>query len=92
MLQQYIFNSVTLNQRHTSLSVDELHSQYCVSYFRLLQRDKNNLEALRMLALHSLCRDGDLTEVNLTLFLYSNIFKSMNFRSSVIVLFLCLSQ
>uniref|UniRef100_A0A673N3L1 Tetratricopeptide repeat protein 21B-like n=1 Tax=Sinocyclocheilus rhinocerous TaxID=307959 RepID=A0A673N3L1_9TELE len=26
---------------------------------RLLQRDKNNLEALRMLALHSLCREGD---------------------------------
>ncbi|XP_058478817.1 tetratricopeptide repeat protein 21B [Solea solea] len=29
---------------------------------RLLQRDKNNLEAVRMLALHSLCRDGDITE------------------------------
>uniref|UniRef100_A0A4W5LJJ5 Tetratricopeptide repeat domain 21B n=1 Tax=Hucho hucho TaxID=62062 RepID=A0A4W5LJJ5_9TELE len=29
---------------------------------RLLQRDKNNLEALRMLALHSLCREGDITE------------------------------
>ncbi|XP_054888244.1 tetratricopeptide repeat protein 21B [Poeciliopsis prolifica] len=29
---------------------------------RLLQKDKNNLEALRMLALHSLCRDGDITE------------------------------
>ncbi|KAF7660541.1 hypothetical protein LDENG_00280090 [Lucifuga dentata] len=29
---------------------------------RLLQRDKNNPEALRMLALHSLCRDGDITE------------------------------
>uniref|UniRef100_A0A671Q2G6 Tetratricopeptide repeat protein 21B-like n=1 Tax=Sinocyclocheilus anshuiensis TaxID=1608454 RepID=A0A671Q2G6_9TELE len=27
---------------------------------RLLQRDKNNLEALRMLALHSLCREGDM--------------------------------
>lgn len=32
-------------------------------YFRLLQKDKNNLEALRMLALHSLCRNGDITEV-----------------------------
>ncbi|XP_016148131.1 tetratricopeptide repeat protein 21B-like [Sinocyclocheilus grahami] len=30
---------------------------------RLLQRDKNNLEALRMLALHSLCREGDVGEV-----------------------------
>uniref|UniRef100_A0A671XG33 Tetratricopeptide repeat domain 21B n=1 Tax=Sparus aurata TaxID=8175 RepID=A0A671XG33_SPAAU len=30
---------------------------------RLLQKDENNLEALRMLALHSLCRDGDITEV-----------------------------
>uniref|UniRef100_A0A8C8JG91 Tetratricopeptide repeat domain 21B n=1 Tax=Oncorhynchus tshawytscha TaxID=74940 RepID=A0A8C8JG91_ONCTS len=29
---------------------------------RLLQKDKNNLEALRMLALHSLCREGDITE------------------------------
>lgn len=29
---------------------------------RLLQKDKNNLEALQMLALHSLCRDGDITE------------------------------
>ncbi|KAK2839753.1 hypothetical protein Q5P01_013493 [Channa striata] len=29
---------------------------------RLLQKDKNNTEALRMLALHSLCRDGDITE------------------------------
>uniref|UniRef100_A0A672QNB8 Tetratricopeptide repeat protein 21B-like n=1 Tax=Sinocyclocheilus grahami TaxID=75366 RepID=A0A672QNB8_SINGR len=32
---------------------------------RLLQRDKNNLEALRMLALHSLCREGDVGEVAL---------------------------
>uniref|UniRef100_A0A6Q2YY18 Tetratricopeptide repeat domain 21B n=1 Tax=Esox lucius TaxID=8010 RepID=A0A6Q2YY18_ESOLU len=30
---------------------------------RLLQRDKNNLAALRMLALHSLCREGDIAEV-----------------------------
>uniref|UniRef100_A0A4W5JEK9 Tetratricopeptide repeat protein 21A/21B N-terminal ARM repeat domain-containing protein n=1 Tax=Hucho hucho TaxID=62062 RepID=A0A4W5JEK9_9TELE len=30
---------------------------------RLLQKDKNNLEALRMLTLHSLCREGDFTEV-----------------------------
>ncbi|KAK1903312.1 Tetratricopeptide repeat protein 21B [Dissostichus eleginoides] len=29
---------------------------------RLLQKDTNNLEALRMLALHSLCRDGDISE------------------------------
>lgn len=29
---------------------------------RLLQKDKNNPEALRMLALHSLCRDGEVTE------------------------------
>ncbi|MEQ2286983.1 Tetratricopeptide repeat protein 21B [Ameca splendens] len=29
---------------------------------RLLQKDKSNLEALRMLALHALCRDGDITE------------------------------
>lgn len=40
-----------------------------VSYFRLLQRDKNNLEALRMLALHSLCRTGDVTEVTYLHFL-----------------------
>uniref|UniRef100_A0A671XGP1 Tetratricopeptide repeat domain 21B n=1 Tax=Sparus aurata TaxID=8175 RepID=A0A671XGP1_SPAAU len=33
---------------------------------RLLQKDENNLEALRMLALHSLCRDGDITEVKLS--------------------------
>uniref|UniRef100_A0AAX7UYZ9 Tetratricopeptide repeat domain 21B n=1 Tax=Astatotilapia calliptera TaxID=8154 RepID=A0AAX7UYZ9_ASTCA len=35
---------------------------------RLLQKDKNNLEALRMLALHSLCRDGNIIEVELTHF------------------------
>ncbi|XP_066543938.1 tetratricopeptide repeat protein 21B isoform X2 [Amia ocellicauda] len=29
---------------------------------RLLQKDKTNIEALRMLALHSLCREGDLNE------------------------------
>ncbi|CAN9497793.1 unnamed protein product [Ophioblennius macclurei] len=29
---------------------------------RLLQNDKNNLEALQMLAIHSLCRDGDINE------------------------------
>ncbi|KAL4636202.1 tetratricopeptide repeat protein 21B [Arapaima gigas] len=29
---------------------------------RLLQKDKDNLEALRMLALHSLCREGDIGE------------------------------
>ncbi|XP_030641842.1 tetratricopeptide repeat protein 21B [Chanos chanos] len=29
---------------------------------RLLQKDKNNLEALRMLALHTLCREGDTGE------------------------------
>ncbi|KAI4887077.1 hypothetical protein NFI96_013965, partial [Prochilodus magdalenae] len=29
---------------------------------RLLQRDKSNLQALRMLALHSLCREGDIGE------------------------------
>ncbi|XP_041662255.1 tetratricopeptide repeat protein 21B [Cheilinus undulatus] len=29
---------------------------------RLLQKDKNNLEALQMLALHSLCREGDIAE------------------------------
>ncbi|XP_048871259.1 tetratricopeptide repeat protein 21B isoform X2 [Brienomyrus brachyistius] len=28
----------------------------------LLQKDKNNLEALRILALHSLCREGDINE------------------------------
>uniref|UniRef100_A0A8D3AN31 Tetratricopeptide repeat domain 21B n=1 Tax=Scophthalmus maximus TaxID=52904 RepID=A0A8D3AN31_SCOMX len=37
------------------------------SAHRLLQKDKDNLEAVRMLALHSLCRDGDITELsNLT--------------------------
>lgn len=41
-----------------------------VSCFRLLQRDKNNLEALRMLALHSLCRTGDVTEVTCFLLPY----------------------
>ncbi|CAL8268669.1 unnamed protein product [Lota lota] len=35
-------------------TIDAAHS--------LLQKDVNNLEALRMLALHSLCRDGDITE------------------------------
>uniref|UniRef100_A0A3B3R4B6 Tetratricopeptide repeat domain 21B n=1 Tax=Paramormyrops kingsleyae TaxID=1676925 RepID=A0A3B3R4B6_9TELE len=30
---------------------------------RLLQKDKNNLEALRILALHCLCREGDISEV-----------------------------
>ncbi|XP_015214562.1 tetratricopeptide repeat protein 21B isoform X1 [Lepisosteus oculatus] len=29
---------------------------------RILQKDRNNLEALRMLALHSLCREGDVNE------------------------------
>ncbi|XP_020499812.1 tetratricopeptide repeat protein 21B [Labrus bergylta] len=29
---------------------------------RLLQKDKNNPEALQMLALYSLCREGDITE------------------------------
>uniref|UniRef100_A0A8D3BZ97 Tetratricopeptide repeat domain 21B n=1 Tax=Scophthalmus maximus TaxID=52904 RepID=A0A8D3BZ97_SCOMX len=37
------------------------------SAHRLLQKDKDNLEAVRMLALHSLCRDGDITEVMYTL-------------------------
>ncbi|KAI2660900.1 Tetratricopeptide repeat protein 21B [Labeo rohita] len=41
---------------------------------RLLQRDKNNLEALRMLALHSLCREGDVGEcVNQLSNLISNL-------------------
>ncbi|XP_048050611.1 tetratricopeptide repeat protein 21B isoform X1 [Megalobrama amblycephala] len=41
---------------------------------RLLQRDKNNLEALRMLALHSLCREGDVAEsVNQLSNLISNL-------------------
>ncbi|CAL8321389.1 unnamed protein product [Merluccius merluccius] len=35
-------------------TIDAAHS--------LLQKDANNLEALRMLALHSLCREGDITE------------------------------
>uniref|UniRef100_A0A672KST6 Tetratricopeptide repeat protein 21B-like n=1 Tax=Sinocyclocheilus grahami TaxID=75366 RepID=A0A672KST6_SINGR len=40
----------------------------------LLQRDKNNLEALRMLALHSLCREGDVGEcVNQLSNLISNL-------------------
>uniref|UniRef100_A0A3P8VGK7 Tetratricopeptide repeat domain 21B n=1 Tax=Cynoglossus semilaevis TaxID=244447 RepID=A0A3P8VGK7_CYNSE len=29
---------------------------------RLLQKDRNSIEAIRMLALHSLCRDGHITE------------------------------
>uniref|UniRef100_A0AAY4BBA0 Tetratricopeptide repeat domain 21B n=1 Tax=Denticeps clupeoides TaxID=299321 RepID=A0AAY4BBA0_9TELE len=33
---------------------------------RLLQRDKNNLDALRMLALQSVCREGNTTEVRTT--------------------------
>ncbi|XP_035629240.1 tetratricopeptide repeat protein 21B [Oncorhynchus keta] len=41
---------------------------------RLLQKDKNNLEALRMLALHSLCREGDITEsLNMLSSLVSNL-------------------
>ncbi|KAK7913141.1 hypothetical protein WMY93_013352 [Mugilogobius chulae] len=42
---------------------------------RLLQRDKNNPEALRMLALHSLCRDGDVPE---SLKLLSNLTTSLD--------------
>uniref|UniRef100_A0A8C6SMK6 Tetratricopeptide repeat protein 21B n=1 Tax=Neogobius melanostomus TaxID=47308 RepID=A0A8C6SMK6_9GOBI len=42
---------------------------------RLLQRDKNNPEALRMLALHSLCRDGDISE---SLKLLSNLTTSLD--------------
>uniref|UniRef100_A0A672KY32 Tetratricopeptide repeat protein 21B-like n=1 Tax=Sinocyclocheilus grahami TaxID=75366 RepID=A0A672KY32_SINGR len=44
------------------------------SSYMLLQRDKNNLEALRMLALHSLCREGDVGEcVNQLSNLISNL-------------------
>ncbi|KAM6934319.1 tetratricopeptide repeat protein 21B [Xenentodon cancila] len=42
---------------------------------RLLQKDKNSPEALRMLALHSLCRDGDITEAVKHL---SNLFSSLD--------------
>ncbi|XP_004081785.1 tetratricopeptide repeat protein 21B [Oryzias latipes] len=42
---------------------------------RLLQKDKNNLEALRMLALHSVCRDGDFTEAAKML---SNLMSSLD--------------
>ncbi|XP_034042968.1 tetratricopeptide repeat protein 21B [Thalassophryne amazonica] len=42
---------------------------------RLLQRDKNNLDALQMLALHSLCRDGNITEAIKQL---SNLISSLN--------------
>ncbi|XP_051814487.1 tetratricopeptide repeat protein 21B isoform X2 [Acanthochromis polyacanthus] len=45
---------ILLNLQDWEQTVDAAH--------RLLQKDKNNLEALRMLALHSLCRDGDITE------------------------------
>uniref|UniRef100_A0A665UEE5 Tetratricopeptide repeat domain 21B n=1 Tax=Echeneis naucrates TaxID=173247 RepID=A0A665UEE5_ECHNA len=38
---------------------------------RLLQKDKNNLEALRMLALHSLCRNGDIAECVFFFFFFS---------------------
>ena len=41
-----------------------LHGLVNASHFSLLQKDVNNLEALRMLALHSLCRDGDISEVS----------------------------
>ncbi|XP_076851637.1 tetratricopeptide repeat protein 21B [Brachyhypopomus gauderio] len=41
---------------------------------RLLQRDRTNLEALRMLVLHSLCREGDIEEsVKQLLNLISNL-------------------
>ncbi|XP_035995285.1 tetratricopeptide repeat protein 21B isoform X2 [Fundulus heteroclitus] len=43
-----------LNLQDWDLTIDTAH--------RLLQNDKNDLEALRMLALHSLCRDGDILE------------------------------
>lgn len=49
-------------------SVDYLNSHNSVSFFRLLQEDKNNLEALRMLALYSLCSEGNIAEVKLTTF------------------------
>uniref|UniRef100_A0A8C6SQ89 Tetratricopeptide repeat protein 21B n=1 Tax=Neogobius melanostomus TaxID=47308 RepID=A0A8C6SQ89_9GOBI len=49
------------------LSLQDWEQTELVSCFRLLQRDKNNPEALRMLALHSLCRDGDISEVKLTM-------------------------
>uniref|UniRef100_A0A3Q1H576 Tetratricopeptide repeat domain 21B n=1 Tax=Acanthochromis polyacanthus TaxID=80966 RepID=A0A3Q1H576_9TELE len=51
---------ILLNLQDWEQTVDAAH--------RLLQKDKNNLEALRMLALHSLCRDGDITEVKFTHF------------------------
>lgn len=41
-------------------------SLYVVSFFRLLQKDNSNLEALWMVALHSLCREGNITEVKVT--------------------------
>ncbi|XP_041939131.1 tetratricopeptide repeat protein 21B [Alosa sapidissima] len=44
---------------------------------RLLQRDKNNLEALRMLALHSLCREGDISE---SVSLLSNLVNSLDIQ------------
>ncbi|XP_028292387.1 tetratricopeptide repeat protein 21B [Gouania willdenowi] len=44
---------------------------------RLLQKDKNNLDALQMLALHSLCRDGDITESVKQL---SNLYSSLEIQ------------
>lgn len=57
------------------------YSLHLVSCFRLLQKDKNNLEALRMLALHSLCRDGDITEVKHT---FLHFFSSVRTLKSIL--------
>lgn len=56
---------VLLSIQRYSVS-DCLNSHNSALFFRLLQEDKNNLEALRMLALYSLCSEGNITEVKLT--------------------------
>uniref|UniRef100_A0A7N6FE25 Tetratricopeptide repeat domain 21B n=1 Tax=Anabas testudineus TaxID=64144 RepID=A0A7N6FE25_ANATE len=56
-----------LNLQDWEQTIDAAH--------RLLQKDKNNPEALRMLALHSLCRDGDINE---TVKQLSNLISSLD--------------
>ncbi len=70
---EYVYHNYAGNNcymsRHkcTSQNICFTHHQTLTVFhllnFRLLQRDPNNLEALRMLALHSLCREGDVGEV-----------------------------
>lgn len=62
---QITFNTMLFSIQPCSIYTISLILTNFASFFRLLQEDKNNLEALRMLALYSLCSEGNITEVNL---------------------------